>query len=308
VSVSGADITRRLADFAVGSTPPDAARRWSEALILELAAGAVAASSEPQVGSALAAVMGLGTPTQAGVLGRTERLSPIWAAYVNAVAASSIALASATTGAEAAGAVFPAALALAEWRRLEGSDLVVAVAVGVEIALRVGAGLGPGHRDRGWDQATTGGAVGAAAAAARLLGLDEQSSLMALGLAATQAGGFSIVRRRAGGATQAARAAANGVESALLAAAGFKSAPAAIEGRRGMSAVMSGAADLEPVVDALGRVWVGDSGSPAQDLTERARTLAAPALGSRTERFLELWGDPGEVSVAELVGAAVLPR
>lgn len=89
---------------------------------------------------------------------------------------------------------------------------------------RIGMALGvSAHRNLGWHVTSTAGTFGAAAACAKLLGLDEDQTVSALGLAGTQS--FGTWAFLADGATNKvlhpARAAASGCEAALLAKAGM---------------------------------------------------------------------------------------
>ena len=68
--------------------------------------------------------------------------------------------------------VAPGLFALAELRPASGRDLLHAFILGVEMSCRVGLGVMPTHYRRGWHITATCGIFGAAAACARLLGLD----------------------------------------------------------------------------------------------------------------------------------------
>src|SRR5207248_7853182 len=59
--------------------------------------------------------------------------------------------------------------------------------VGVEVECKVAEAILPRHYQQGFHSTATCGAIGAAAGAARLLGLDRQTTRCALGLAASQA-------------------------------------------------------------------------------------------------------------------------
>ncbi|WP_326834699.1 MmgE/PrpD family protein [Amycolatopsis rhabdoformis] len=113
-----------------------------------------------------------------------------------------------------------------------------AVVAGAAVACAVADGLGPSHAAAGWCVETTAGAVGAAAASARVLGLRRLPLRHAIGIAATQASGLSAVQDTALGAAQVGHAAATGVEAALLARNGFTAAEDPLAGRRGLFAVM----------------------------------------------------------------------
>ena len=151
--------------------------------------------------------------------------------------------------------IWPAALAMAQATGASGRDLLTAVLVGYETAIRIGMAIQPEHSLRGFQGTPTCGAFGAAAACARLLGLSAEGCRNALGIAATFACGISqffvsgsdIKRLHAG------KAAANGVEAALLAHGGLSGPHDAIEGKQGFSRAFSDRYDPATTLDGLGQ-------------------------------------------------------
>ena len=99
--------------------------------------------------------------------------------------------------------------------------MIDALVLGIDVSCRMGNCIYPEHYDRGWHITGSTGTLGAAAGCARLLGLDEAKTAMALGIAASQPIGM---REQFGTMTKpfhpgaAARA---GLTSALLAKHGF---------------------------------------------------------------------------------------
>jgi 2-methylcitrate dehydratase PrpD len=258
--VATPDITRQLAKFAVEARwedLPEPARAAARRTFGNAVALMVGSSRHPAVAAILGALDGLGMPAQASVLGRAERLGVVWAPLVNGVAAhvEDFDDTHLPTVVHPGAAVVPAALALGEWRGASGEDVLCAVAVGVEVALRVGLGLTPAHFDQGWHLTGTAGHVGAAAAAGRMLGLGVNELQTALALGATQAAGLTAALGTMVKSFHPGKAAADGVEAALLAQRGFTSAPTMIEGRRGLAAVASPAAEPDLMVDELGSRW-----------------------------------------------------
>ena len=98
-----------------------------------------------------------------------------------------------------------------------GEELLAAVAVGVEVAFRVGRFMGRPHIDLGWHPTATMGAIGAAAGSARLLGLDPDAATRAISAAALTAAGLLAAAGTGSKALTAGRAAADGLEAALVA-------------------------------------------------------------------------------------------
>jgi 2-methylcitrate dehydratase PrpD len=151
--------------------------------------------------------------------------------------------------------IVPAALAAAELVDASGVRALEAVVAGVELASRVGNGLGPGHFDRGWHVTGTVGHIGAAVAAGRVLRLSEERMLTAIAIAATQAAGHTEQLGSMTKALHPGKAAADGLRAAVL-ARGNLSAPARpLEGPSGMGALMSPELDAEEVLARLGDRW-----------------------------------------------------
>lgn len=254
------DITRQLARFAAEAKwveLPESARAAVRRTVGNSIALMVGSSRHPAVERVLAALEALDTPGQASVLGRADRLGVIWAPLVNGIAAhvEDFDDTHLPTVIHPGAAVVPAALALGEWSGASGAEVLGAVAVGVEVALRVGLGLGPAHFDQGWHLTGTAGHVGAAAAAGRMLGLGADDLQTALALGATQAAGLTAALGTMVKAFHPGKAGSDGVEAALLAQRGFTSASTMIEGRRGLAAVASMAPELGRMVDGLGSRW-----------------------------------------------------
>ncbi len=121
-----------------------------------------------------------------------------------------------------------ASLAMAEWLKKTGKDLIMAVVVGYEAGNRVAEAIHPTHLARGYQPTGTAGTIGAAAAVAKVLELDHEQMLHALTIAGfilpistgdNLWGGYSIKPVHGGAAAK------SGIESALLAKHGLKAAP-----------------------------------------------------------------------------------
>jgi 2-methylcitrate dehydratase PrpD len=149
----------------------------------------------------------------------------------------------------------PPVLALAERDHRSGRDLMTAYHVGVEVECKVAEAILPRHYQQGFHSTATCGAIGAAAAAAKLLGLDREATRRALSLGATQAGGL---RENFGTMTKpfhAGRAAESGVVAAELAALGFTASPNGLEADRGFFRAAGGGYSAEMIDGKLGTPW-----------------------------------------------------
>jgi 2-methylcitrate dehydratase PrpD len=149
----------------------------------------------------------------------------------------------------------PPVLALAERAGLGGEALMVAYQIAVEVECKIAEAILPRHYQQGFHSTATCGAIGAAAGAAHLLGLDRETTRYALSLAASQAGGL---RENFGTMTKpfhAGRAAESGVVAAELAALGFTASPIALEADRGFFRAAGGGYSADAIDGKLGRPW-----------------------------------------------------
>ena len=215
---------------------------------------AIGASRHASVEAALAAARDLAPSAQASVLGRAERLDMASAALVNGISSHTFDFDDThlKTIIHPAAPVASAALALTEHRGAGGRELIDALVLGVDVACRVGNAIYPDHYDRGWHITGSTGMLGAAAACARVLGLDAERATMALGIAASQPAGL---REQFGSMTKALHpgaAARAGLTAALLARHGYTASSRALEAKHGLLQTFSSKVDWRELTDALG--------------------------------------------------------
>ena len=148
--------------------------------------------------------------------------------------------------------VLPAVLALAERDARNGRDLMTAFVAGVEVGCRVGQYVTEAHYARGHHATGTLGTFSAAAATARMLGLDAETSATALGIAATQAAALKSMFGTMCKPLHAGKAAANGQYAALLAKRGFSSRRDGIECSQGFADTQSPVVDTEGALEGFG--------------------------------------------------------
>ena len=243
-----ADLAEQASELTFDAIPDDVVEVARHAM-LDWFGVALAGSAE-----APARILARTLPASAdGVtaVGMTERFAPLDATLLNGTASHALDfddMSLAFVG-HATVAVLPAALALAEERDASAGDLVTAFVAGYETACRVAVALGPEPYRRGFHQTGTVGTFGAAAAGARLLGLDGQTTAVALGLAATQAAGMKCSFGTMAKPLHAGKACQSGLLAALLASEGFTGNPGAIEADQGFAALTGGARDAAPPPD-----------------------------------------------------------
>ena len=209
---------------------------WSKHVLLDWLAVGLAGASEPLV-QMLLAEYGGGAEQPCTLLGSPMRARPHDAALINGAAGHALDfddVASRMVGHPTA-PVAPAALALAQTLGANGRDLLRALIVGHEIESRIGEVAGLSHYQLGFHVTGTIGTFGAAAACARLRGLDAATTRHALGLAATQAAGLKSMFGTMAKPLHAGKAAMNGLMAAQLAARGFTAHESAIECAQGFA-------------------------------------------------------------------------
>jgi 2-methylcitrate dehydratase PrpD len=254
------EVTRTLAKFIVGHTyadVPEKARHEAARSLLNWVGCAVGASRHETVERALAALNEFSGPREATVLGRGDRLDIMLAALMNGTTSHTFDFDDThlKTVIHPSGPVASAILALAERAPVTGDAFLHAFILGVEAECRIGNAVYPSHYDVGWHITATAGVFGAAAAAGRLLGLNEQQMVWALGIAATQSSGLREMFGSMVKPMHPGNAARNGLLAALLASKNFTSAEQGIEGRRGFANVLATARNFEEITGKLGETW-----------------------------------------------------
>ena len=186
------------------------------------------------------------------VIGQAQTLSAPWAALVNGTAAHAQDLDDNfdPAKAHATAVLVPAILALAEQEGATGQQCIDAYICGLQIMGRVGQGVNPVHRNRGWHATATVGAVGAAAACARLLKLNAEQAGYALSLSTSMAAGFMSQFGTMAKPIHAGLAAKSGVVAASMARQGITAGRDTLDGVTGMNRLMVGP-DYEALRDAI---------------------------------------------------------
>lgn len=224
-------------------------------------ANAVSLAVEAAHHEAVEAVLALATSfshgDEAHVLGRAERLDPMWAAFAGgtAVHVEDFDDTHVRTMIHASAPVVPAALAVGEALGASGRAVLDATIAGCETSIRAGLGMAPDLYDRGWHVTGVLGHIGAAVAAGRLYGLDGETLAHAMALAAMQAGGLTASHGTMTKSFHAGKAAADGIEAVALARAGARGPLDVLEAADGLGAALAGHFDPRPVFDGLGQRW-----------------------------------------------------
>ena len=248
-----------LADFVAATSWSDVAAQSHEAKrsILNFFATALGSAYDPVVTSALRTLSPFSGAATSAIIGRTERIDALSAAFVNAISANLLDFDDThlDTIIHPAAPVAAPVLALAQARGFCGRELIMAFILGVEVECRIGNAVSPGHYARGWHITSTCGVFGAAAACAKLLRLSADAIANAIGIAASQSAGIVENLPSAAKNVSVGNAARNGLFAALLAAEGYSASARAIEGPLGWARAMGNEPDLKRLVGGLGESW-----------------------------------------------------
>ena len=237
VTLTGA-LARFGAAFSLDDVPEDD-RHYAKLLALDLFGCALAGLDTEEARLARRAAHSL-SPDGGGasIWGTGEAAAPGVAAMVNGTAAHALELDD-FHGVDHSGAVtLPALLAAADTGgEADGRRVLEGMVFGYEVGRRLldGAGGYRRHNAAGWHTTGTLGSYAAAAAVAKLLGLDGQRMAWALGIAGSFTGGTwafnedgAMSKRYHAGA-----AAQTGLQAAFLAREGFTGPAAVLEAERG---------------------------------------------------------------------------
>jgi 2-methylcitrate dehydratase PrpD len=256
-----AELAQFTADIRLDRLPHEIVQR-TRFLVLDLVGNIVRARHDAEsTASFLGAARAMGMASgNSGVFGDAARYTPAGAAFLNGALAHSLDF----DDTHAAGSLHPgapvisAALAAGEMAGASGADVLAAIVAGYEVTCRIALALPAGeHYDRGFHPTATCGAFGAAAAAARVFGLDATGVEGALGTVLSQCAGS--LQFLANGAWtkrfQVGWAACNGLMAATLVREGFKGATEALEGRHGFLHAYAPNPKPERAVHDLGSVF-----------------------------------------------------
>lgn len=254
-------LQRKFAGFAAGLSTADITESLSQALrgrVLDTLAASLCNVHAPYM-NGLVKIYG-DVPGLVPVWGRRERVRAPHAAFLNGSLAHGTDFddTQAESGVHASAVQVPVAFAVAVERGATFGDFLLALAAGLEVAIRVGGAPGHGFNDRGFHATPVAGAFGAAVTASRLMGLSEAATADALGLAGSLASGLyqftstggDVKRLHAGWAAQA------GYQAARWAAAGLRGPDEIFEGRYGLYKTHLGVdVDYGAIAKGLGSEW-----------------------------------------------------
>lgn len=254
------DVTKALAEWIVAcdlNKIPEKTQKEGIRTFVNWFGCAIGGANHETVVRALAGVNIFSGERTSTVIGRKEKLDALHSALLNGISSHVLDYDDThlKTIIHPAGPVASAILAIAERQPVSGKDFLNALIVGIEVECRIGNAVYPNHYDRGWHITGTTGVLGAAAAVGRLLELDTQQMIWALGIAATQSSGFREMFGTMTKSFHPGRAAQNGALAAYMAKANYDSSERAIEAPRGFANVMAEKQDYNEILGGLGETW-----------------------------------------------------
>ena len=210
----------RVAALAWEDLPADAVH-WAKVGILDTV-GVTLAGSREDAPRLVANALDL-APGPALVFGTSRRVGVLDAAYINGTASHALDFddCSNTLGGHPSVPVLSALFPLADELGVSGRDFVLAYVAGFEVETKLALAVNFHHYTKGWHPTATLGIFGAAAGAARMMGLDAHKTAIALALAASFASGIKANFGTMTKPMHIGHCARNAVLAARLAHAGF---------------------------------------------------------------------------------------
>lgn len=285
---------------------PEDARRAGRVFILDtIGVGVAGAPLASRVVSAARNWGGAGVSGAAHVFGSGSRLPASSAAFVNAfqIHCQEFDCVHEAAVVHPMATIFAALAAETERRNATGAALLAATILAVDVA----AGLGVASKAPiKFFRPATAGVFGAALGVARLRGFDLSTALDALGFALAHASGTmqAHIEGKPALPVQIANAARSALVACDLAEAGMAAAHDAIVGPFGYLTLFEGAYEIEPVLEALGKVWRIAEVSHKPFPTGRAAQGGIVAM----QRLREQGATPDRIESVELTAPPLIKR
>ncbi|MFP4446450.1 MAG: MmgE/PrpD family protein, partial [Desulfosudaceae bacterium] len=184
-------VTEKIAAFIADTGPadiPEEMYQHAQVAFMDWVAVTLGGRADPLVDKLIGYTDRLGGSPQATIFGRGGlKKSLADAALINGAASHALDYDDTLVSflGHPSVTLFPALVALSEWREASGRDLLDAYLIGLQAGSVVGACASLDHYMAGWHATATLGHIAAAAGCARLLGLSKKQAQYALGIGAT---------------------------------------------------------------------------------------------------------------------------
>lgn len=253
-------ITQRFADYITATgfdDIPAETHRYAKLCLLDWLGVTLGGSREPVSDILLDFIDIVGGNGHATIIGKGVQTNLVFAALANGTVSHALDYDDThkDSGTHPSVCLAPAVMAVAEYKKASGRDLITAFIIGFEIAARIGAAAGTDHYDHGWHATSTIGRFSATAAAAKLMGLTREQIVNAFGICGTQVSGLRQVFGTMSKPFHAGKAAMDGVLSVALAKRDFDSSHDIFEGAFGLKKVLAPTADADKILSGLGEYY-----------------------------------------------------
>jgi 2-methylcitrate dehydratase PrpD len=250
------DLGRFVADLGLRQIPPEGCA-IARTGIADCFGVLIAGARDPEIALVDRELGHGGGATLASLIPSGARRTPETAALVNGVAAHVLDYDDVSLDGHPSAVLVPAILAQGEASGSSGAEMLTAYVAGYEVwaELLVREPV-PLHR-KGWHPSAVFGTVAAAAACAKLRGLDAERAATALAIAASMSSGLVANFGTMTKSFQVGRAAQSGVIAARLAQAGLTASLDALEHPAGLLVALSpdGKAELDRPFVAAAKEW-----------------------------------------------------
>jgi len=255
-------ITRELARFAVKTNyadlPPKVRHEGVRAFtnFIGCAAGG---ANEPVCAKMIETIGEFNGKSDCVVIGSKLKLDALNAALLNSLASAALAFNDThyATVIHPTSPVGAALISMATRRKISGPELIAAVVLGDELCCRIGNILCTPPAQCAVGLSTTGllGCIGAAIAAGKVMGFDEEQMTTAIGLAANQSAGIREAHASMASWFTPGNAGRSGLWAAFLAERGYTCPDTLIEGVKGFAVSFSSNPQMHAATDGLGTKW-----------------------------------------------------
>jgi 2-methylcitrate dehydratase PrpD len=236
-------LSKKLVELEYEKLPPEVIKKAKQ-LLLDFIGYTLHAYKEEEAEIIISTIKELGGKKESTVLGYGFKTSCLLSAFANGAMGHMTELDDihAGTSSHPGDSIISAALALGERERVNGKELLTAIIVGYEAALRIGESVMPTHYWRGFHPSATFNTFGSAVTAAKILKFNPEQTAGALGLAGLQASGyfyFTLENCRMPKDFNTGRAALSGIFAALLVQKGFQGGKTVLESEKGFCKLFS---------------------------------------------------------------------
>ncbi|MFO8165158.1 MAG: MmgE/PrpD family protein [Thermodesulfobacteriota bacterium] len=259
--VTSPTISQKLAQFFCALRYEDLPNELSyrvKTFFLDWLASAFAGLSQPPTQMMLSLANDMKVAEEITIIPNNSKHLPLVAALVNGASSHVVEMDDLHRQSifHPAASILPAVFAAAEKSHASGRDLILGILTGYETGIRTALAAGKSHYEF-WHTTATCGTFGAAAGAAKLLGLGPEQFVWALGSAGTQSSGLWEFLTEGAMSKQLhpGKSSMNGLLAALLAQKGFSGSSSIFEGEKGFLKATSHDYDLTFLTDGLGETF-----------------------------------------------------